>query len=226
MESLPLSYYANRVRDIAWGTQLDYQATMKFFCRMVLDGPEGSTELLVDVLHGRHGKLVGALAYLALETGIEIGNGNPLDAANPMVASFAEVCMFKGRLAMLEAVLEIRPRDSSHNTRSLSKSDFLDYLCSTAEGRQRDPGALEDGRMEGLVGLAASNWDICRYAREALDMAYQINPTHFAWALHVNAPSAPGAFVREYLLNHHLTAGGAGTTPSSAPVRRRAARAL
>lgn len=226
MEPLPLSYYENRLRDIAWRTQLDHRTTMELIARLVLDGPEGSTQLLVDVLEGCHGRLVGALAYRSIETGISIGNGNPLDAANPMVASFAEVCMFKGRLAMLEAVLEVSPRDSSHSTRSLSKSDFLDYLCSTAEGRERDLSAFEDGRMEGLVGLAARNWDICRYAREALDMAYAVNPEHFAWALHVNTPSAPGAFVREYLLNHQLTAGGAGTAPSSAPVRRRAARAV
>lgn len=226
MESLPLSYYESRLRDMAWRTQLDHAVAKELIARMVLDGPDGSTQLLVDVLEGCHSKLLGALAYRAIEAGISIGNGNPLDAANPMVASFAEVCMFKGRLAMLEAVLEVSPRDSSHDTRSLSKSDFLDYLCSTAEERDKDPEALEEGRMDGLVGLAARNWDICLYAREALDMAYAVNPAHHAWKSHVEDPSGPGAFVREYLMVRKLAAAGPGAVAASEPGRRRAARAL
>ena len=226
MESLPLSYYENRLRDMAWRTQLDHGVAKELIARMVLDGPDGSTQLLVDVLEGGHGKLLGALAYRAIETGISIGNGNRLDAANPMVASFAEVCMFKGRLAMLEAVLEVSPRDSSHNTRSLSKSDFLDFLCSTAEEREKDLDALDEGRMEGLVGLAARNWDICRNAQQALDMAYEVNPEHHAWDSHVEDPSGPGAFVREYLMSRKLAAAGPGTVAAAQPGRRRAARAL
>ena len=228
MEPLPLSYYKSQLQDLLRCDlrQLDQRKTVELIGRMVFDGPDGATDLLVDALHGCYGGLVGALAYRALETGTSIGNANPLDDGNPMVASFAEVCMFKGRLAMLEAVLNVSPRDSSSETRSLSKSDYLDYLCSTAGGRERYPSAFEDGRMEGLVGLAARNWDICRYAKEALDMAYRLTPEHHAWEFYVDEASGPGAFVREYLMNRKLAATEPAALVTEEPGRRRAARAL
>jgi hypothetical protein len=225
MSTHSISYFEDRLTQLVPYALLTENETLSLIGKLVLEAPEGVTPFLTSVLAGRFGKYIGALAYRRIENGIFVGNGNLVDASTPMLSSFAEVCMFKGRLDLLEATLNVTPRESSFKTRSLSTSDYLDFLCTTAPEREMDGGATLDAGAEGLVGLAARNWDICHHARSALDLAYKVNPEHQAWDSFFQQASEPGAFVREYQLNRSVADSSLGLKASH-PLNRRAARVV
>ena len=152
------------------------------------------------------------------------------DTPNPVWASFAAYCMFRGRLDILREVVFQVPLDSvPPELRPADRSRLLDLLSKTKFERD-DPSFLGTDSFTGLAGFAAANAGDCAHAYEALELAWEVDRKHCAFDILAQEASEEGAFVRAFLMNKGIELAAAADVAvddvAPAPSRTRPTRGV
>lgn len=140
------------------------------------------------------------------------------DTPNPVWASFAAYCMFRGRQGMdvlRQVVLQVPLESVPPELRPSDRSQLLDLLSTTRSEREK-PSFEGMDNFNGLVGHAAANAGDCQYANEAMQLVWEVNPKHRGFDALAQEASAEGAFVRSFLMNKGIEEAGrlaAGEVP-------------
>lgn len=188
---------------------------------LILSGEELAGSTLVDALAGQYGDAVARGAWGVLERGVAIGNAGTLDTAQPLLASFASVCLFKGRLDTLRAVVHAGPPAVVPPILVPSNAaEYLGLLCTTES--ERSHPSFE--RVPSLVEVVVANAGDTPHCLAALELAWDIDPDHADWDV-CDDGSLGAALVREFHMRRTLSAtcSDSLSIPSAAPHRRRTA---
>jgi len=202
--------------------------TQGIVCLLKSSGP-GVPEFVRGALHGRLGDAAGGLVWDLFLNGIHEPGA---DTANTSGQSLAGVCLAHGTLDVFrEVVLSGAPARDGEPAWPSSRLHWLDLLCTTQS--QRSHGAWDglDESADRLVHLAATHGEFWpRHCAAALELAMEFDSNSLAIARFVDAPSAAGAFVRQFLMDRQLRAldsasthpldEGESTTPASNNLRR------
>jgi hypothetical protein len=168
------------------------------FVALLKEDGAAAAPFVAKLLGGGLGADAALIGWTVVARGIVIAGE---ESSNPVRASFAAYCMFRGRLDILRQVVAQVPLDSvPPEVRPADRSQLLDLLCTTKSEREHPSFEGMDG-FPGLVGVAAANAKDCGYANEALLLTWEVNPEHCGFEDLSEEASQEGAFVRSFLMN-------------------------
>lgn len=181
--------------------------------RGCLQRPTAAREQLVlDALHGGFGDVVGHGAWIAVLCGVSSGAN---EARGGSTATnrirFPELALASGSLSLLRGVVDAGPpKYATERAQSYSRGDYLSLLCSTQVMVEMSidlPGINigPDGSMV-ATSLAPRFLGSSELVEAGLAYAMEMQPEHRDWRVFAEQPTAEGALVRRFLMQHHIQA--------------------